>query len=82
MYIYLLHIPNKTETIKYKSHVNHINGVIVNVLASSVLDRWFQHWCGQAKEKALKGKSECWSVQNQDNVSVWSDTSTFGLLLQ
>jgi hypothetical protein len=56
---------------------NRIDGVIVSVLASSVVDRGFS-----AKHPALKRKSTDWSARIQNNVSEWSDMSTPGLLFQ
>jgi hypothetical protein len=73
---------------------NHIGGVIVNVLASSAVDRGFEPRSGQtkdykigiccfsAKHTALRRKSKDWLGRNQNNVSEWSDMSTCGLLFQ
>ena len=38
--------------------------------------------CFYAKHAALRSKSKDWLVQNQDNVTEWSDMSTCGLLFQ
>jgi hypothetical protein len=62
-------------------------GVIVSVLASSVVDRGFESRSGQtkdynigicsfsAKHAALRRKSKDWLARNEDNVSEWSDMS-------
>ena len=64
---------------------------MVSVLASSVVDHGFEPRSGQtknyrigiccfsAKHAALRRKSK---AQNQNNVSVWSERSTRGLLFQ
>ena len=71
-----------------------IGGVMVRVLASSVVDRGFQPRSGQTKDyeigvccfsdkqAALRRKSKDWLARNQANVSEWSDMSTLGLLFQ
>jgi len=59
---------------------NCISGVMVNMLASSVVDRGFEPRSGQtkgyiigicltAKHSALRRKSKDWLAWNQDNVS-------------
>ena len=65
-----------------------------SVLASSVVDRGFEHRSGQtkdykiglccfpAKHAALRRISKDWLARNQNNVSEWSDMSTRGLLFQ
>jgi hypothetical protein len=80
-------------TYRYSS-LNHIDGVMVNVLASSVVDCGFEPWLGQtkdykigiycfsAKHTALRRKSKYWWARNQDNVSEWSDMSIHRLLFQ
>jgi hypothetical protein len=67
---------------------------MVRVLASSSVDRGFEPRSGQtkdykigiccfsAKHAALRRKSKDWLVQNQNNVSEWSDMSTIGQLFQ
>ena len=72
--------------------MNHIGGIMVSVLASSVVDRGFEFRSGQtndyeigiccfsAKHAALRRKSKDWLARIQDNVSRWSDMSTRGLL--
>jgi hypothetical protein len=67
---------------------------MVSVLASSAVDRGFEPRSGQtkdyeigiccfyAKHAALRRKSKDWLARNQDNVSVWSDMSSRGLLFQ
>ena len=74
--------------------MKHIGGIIVSVLASSVVDRGFEPRLGQtkdyqigiccfsAKHAALRRKSKDWLAQNQNNVSEWSDMSLRGLLFQ
>ena len=69
-------------------------GVIVSVLASSVVDRGFESRSGQtkdynigicsfsAKHAALRRKSKDWLARNEDNVSEWSDMSARRLLFQ
>ena len=61
-----------------------IGGVLVNVLASSVVDRLFEPGSGQtrdnkigmccfsAKHAVLRSKSRDWLVRNQNNVSEWA----------
>ena len=73
---------------------NRIGGVMVNVLASSAVDRGFEPRSGQtkdykigiccfsAKHTALRRKSKDWLGWNQNNMSEWSDMSTCGLLFQ
>ena len=74
--------------------LNRTSGVMVNVLASSAVDRGFERRSGQttdcnigiccnsAKHTALRSKSKDWLAQNQNNVSEWSDMSIGGLLFQ
>ena len=64
---------------------NRINGLLVSVLASSVVDRGFEPRSGQtkdykigtccfsAKHAALRSKSKDWLARNQNNVSEWSE---------
>jgi hypothetical protein len=66
---------------------NRIGGVMVSVLASSVVDRGFEPGSGQiknyrngiccfsAKHAALRRKSKDWLARNQNNVSEWDDMS-------
>ena len=67
---------------------NHIGGVMVSILTLSVVDRGFvgsnHRWLILifAKDTALRSRSKGWLVQNQYNVSLWSDMSTRGLLFQ
>ena len=68
--------------------MNRSGGVMVTVLASSAVDRGFEHRSGQtkdykigicsfsAKHVALRRKSKDWLARNQNNVSEWSDMST------
>ena len=67
------------------SIVNRIGGVMVSVLASSVVDRGFEHrsdqikdykngiYCFSAKYAALRRKSKDGLARNHNNVSEWSD---------
>ena len=80
--------------IKLSYLLNRIGGVIVSVLASSVVDREFEPRSGQiknyeigiccfsAKHAALMRKRKDWVAWNQNNVSEWSDMSNNGLLFQ
>ena len=73
---------------------NRIDGVMVSVLASSAVERGFEHRSGQtkdykigmccfsAKHTALTRKSKGFLARNQNNVFQWSDLSTCGLLFQ
>ena len=73
---------------------NRTGGVMVSVLASSVVDRGFEPRSGQTKDYAigiccfsakhapLRRKSKDWLARKQNNVSEWSDMSTRGLLFQ
>ena len=61
---------------------------MVSVLASSAVDRGFEHrsvkpkdykigiCCFSAKHTALRRKSNDWLTRNQDNMSEWSDMPT------
>ena len=67
---------------------------MVNILASSVVDRGFEPRSGQTKDykidiccfsdkhAALRRKSKDWLARNQDNVSVGDNMSIRGLLFQ
>ena len=67
---------------------------MVNVLASSVVDRGFEPQSGQTKDyaigicclsarnAALMRKSKDWLARNQENVAGWGDKSIRGLLFQ
>ena len=67
---------------------------MVNMLASSVVDREFEPWSSQTKDykigiccfsvknAALRSKSKDLLARNQNNVSERSDMSTRGLLFQ
>ena len=73
---------------------NHIRGIMVSVLASSAVYRWFDTrsdqtndykigiCCFSTKHTALRRKSKDWLARNQDNVSEWGDMSIRGLLIQ
>ena len=77
-----------------KSPYNYNGGVMVSVLASSMVDHGFEPRSGQimdykigiccfsAKQAALRRKSKDWLARNQNNVSEWSDMSTSGPLFQ
>jgi hypothetical protein len=67
---------------------------MVNMLASSAVDRGFEPPSGQtkyyiigicwfsAKHAAFRRENTHWLARNQDNVSEWSDMSTCVLLFQ
>ena len=63
--------------------INHINGVMVRVLASSAVDRGFEQTKDykigicffSAKHAALRRKRKDWFARNQNNVSKWSETN-------
>ena len=71
-----------------------IDGVMVGMLNSSVIDRGFESRSGQtkdykigiccfsAKHAALRRRSEDWLARNQDNVSECFDMSIRRLLFQ
>jgi hypothetical protein len=71
--------------------MNRICGVMVSVLASSVIDRGVESRSAQTKDyktdiccfyanhAALRRKSKDWLARNQNNVSEWSDMSIRGL---
>ena len=73
---------------------NHICCVMVSMLASSVVNRGFKPQSGQTKDykigiccfsdkhAAFMRKSKYWLAQNHDNVSEWSDMSTYRFLFQ
>jgi hypothetical protein len=77
-----------------KYYVIRIGGVMISILASSVVDRGFEHRSGKPKEykidscyfsakhAALRRKSKDWLARTQNNVSKWSNMSTHGLLFQ
>ena len=62
-----------------------IGGVMVSVLASSVVGGGFEPrfgiCCFSAKHAALKRKSKDWLGRNKNYVSKWSDISTRGLFI-
>ena len=80
--------------VKYINGLDRIGGVMVSVLASSVVDHGFEPPLGQtidykigfccffAKHVAVRRKSKDWLARNQDNVSMWVDMSIHGLLFQ
>ena len=67
---------------------NRIGGVMVSVLASSVVDHGFKPWscqtkdfkigicCFSAKHAAIRRKSKDGLARNQNNVSEWGNMST------
>ena len=75
-------------SISVKYILSRIGGVMVSVLASSVVDRGLGQTkdyaidicCFSSKHAALRRKSKDWLAGNQNNVSEWSDMSTRGLL--
>ena len=60
-------------------HSNHIGGVMVSALASSVGDRGFEPRSGKTNKcnqvvfllyaRSIKEKEQCWLARNLDNVS-------------
>jgi hypothetical protein len=66
-----------------------MGGVLVSVLTSGAVDRWFEPWSAQAKDytigsccfcdnhTALKINSKDWFARYQDNVSEWGDMSIY-----
>ena len=66
---------------------NHLRGVMVSMLASSVADRCFEPQSGQAKDykmgmccisakhAVLRRQSKDWLDRNHDNMSVWKEVS-------
>ena len=73
---------------------NHIGGVMVSVLASSVVDRGFEKRSGQTKDykigiccfsskhASLRKKNKDWLARNQVNASEWDDMAIHRLLFQ
>jgi hypothetical protein len=71
-----------------------MDGVIVSMLSSSVVDFGFEPrsrqtkdyengiCCFSAKHKAIRRKSKDWLARNQDNVSEWDEISLRWLLFQ
>ena len=54
--------------------INHIGGVMISVLASSVVGRGFVGiCCFSAKYAALRRKSKDSLARNKNNVSKWGD---------
>ena len=72
----------------YNLEKTNIGGVMVNVLASSMVDLGqtkeykFDMCCFSAKHAASRRKSKDWLARNQNNVSEWSDMSYHALLFQ
>ena len=74
----------------YDTGMNHIGGVMVSMLASSVVDLGSSHgWDYEISiswfstdHAALKSKSKDCLSRNQNNVSGWSNMSTRRLLFQ
>ena len=79
---------------QFQSMFNCIGGVMVTMLASSVVGHGLEPQSGQskdykngiccfsAKHAELKRKSKDWLARNQDDVSEWGDMSIHGLLFQ
>ena len=70
---------------------NHIDGVMVIMLASSsgfmprsgqTEDYKIGICCFSAKHTVLRRKTKNWLARNQDNVSEWGEMSVRGLLFQ
>ena len=82
--------------VQINQNSNYLGGVIVSILASSVVDFGFESQSGQtkdykigicffsAKHAVLRKKSKDCLARNRDNyyVSEWSYMSTRGLLFQ
>jgi hypothetical protein len=78
----------------FKPERTAIDGVLVSVIASSVVDREFELRSGQTKNykigmcsfsdrpATLRRKNKDWLARNQDNVFEWGDMSICGLLSQ
>ena len=76
MYLYLLPVST-----------NRISGIMVSMLASSVVGCGFEPRSGQTKDykigiccfsatqAALRSRRKDWFARNQDNVSEWGDMS-------
>ena len=91
-YIYIMQSTRtkSTSTLIY----DRIGGVMIIVLASSGVVRWFEPrsdqtkdykmcmCCFSAKHEALRRKSKYWLARNQDNVVEWGDISIRALLFQ
>ena len=66
---------------------NPIGGVMVSVLASGAVYRWFEPktiqlvFVASPISIALRRKSKDGLARNEDNVSEWGDMSTCGLLI-
>ena len=80
----------KFNVVKYHpKEPNRIDGVMVNVLVSSAVDRGFEpkvHKIGicwfSAKLTALRRECKDWLAENRDTVSDWGDMFIRGLLFQ
>ena len=78
----------------FPCNFNRMGGVMVNMLASSVVDRGFQPWSGQtkdykigiccfsAKRESSRSYSKDWFARNRGSVSEWGNMSIRGLLFQ
>ena len=72
----------------YNLEKTNIGGVMVNVLASSMVDLGqtkdykFDICCFSARHATIRRKSKDWLARNQNNVSKWSDMSYHTLLFQ
>jgi hypothetical protein len=64
--------------LKLSNYFNQIYGVVVGVIASSVVDRGFKPSSGQIKDYKIdiSVSSKDWLTRNRDNVSEWSNLST------
>ena len=74
--------------------MNRISGVMVSLLASSVVDCGFEPrlgqtkdykigiYCFSAKHAAFRRKNKDWLARNQNNMSEWGDMYISGLLFQ
>ena len=89
-----MHIHIKLFRVNDRVILNRIGGVMVSVLASSVVDCEFEPRSGQtkdckigiccfsAKHATLRRKIKDWLARNQENVCEWGDMSISGLLFQ
>ena len=90
----LINLSKLCKMFSFKNQWNRIDGVMISMLASSVVDCGFKPLSGQtkdfqigiccvsAKHAVLRSKSKDLLARNQNNVSEWSDMSVRGLLFQ
>jgi hypothetical protein len=85
----MLIIDNQIVTVKCR---DRISGVMISVLASSVVDQGFESLSVQTKDFAIgiccffakhaALRKNTWMSRNQNNVSEWGNMSVRGLLFQ